>query len=101
MIGKMQAAQILTETVLETIPYPAEVSQEQKQYSTDSAGMTSVSGIGTMLGRRLSRKQPTESQEGKPKARSTLMAFNHEVLKVTTSVPPADLEMPAGLKEKK
>lgn len=108
MIGKMQAenvnmqgAQILTETVMETVQNPAQVSQEQKQESEDSGGVSSVRGIGGMLGRRLSRKKTSEGDAGKPKGRSTIMTFNHEVLKVSTSVSPSDLEILAGFKEKK
>jgi hypothetical protein len=108
MIGKMQAenvnmkgAQILTEMTMESVQNPAQVSQEQKQESDDSSSMSPVKGIGGLLSRRLSRKKESEGEANKPKNRTTIMTVNHEVLKISTSVSPSDLEIPAGFKEKK
>jgi hypothetical protein len=107
MIGKMQmesvnmeGAQIFTEVIMETVSNPAQVSEEQKKESEPSS-VSSISGLGGMLGRRLSRKKDTEGDANKPKNRATILTFNHELLKVSTSLSAADLAIPAGFKEKK
>ena len=51
-------------------------------------------GIGGMLARRIAKKDP-------PKPRALLFTLNHEFQEVATTVPPTDLEIPAGYKEKK
>lgn len=108
MIGKMQAenvnmqgAQILTQTILESVPNPAQASREPEGESESTGGLSSVRGIGGMLGRRIGRKKAPAGEEGKAKGRSTIMTFNREVLRVSTDVSSADLEIPAGFKEKK
>jgi hypothetical protein len=107
MIGKMQmeslnmeGAQILTEMVMEAVKNPAQMSQEPKQ-ERESSGISSIGGVGGMLGRRLSRKKEAEGEADKPKNRATIITLNHELLKASTSVSPSDLEIPAGFKEKK
>jgi hypothetical protein len=107
MIGKMQVesvnmegAQILTEMTMETVKTAEQMAQAPKQDS-DSSSMTSIGGLGGMLGRRLGRKKEAETDPNKPKNRSTIMTMNHELLKISTSVPPEDLAIPAGFKEKK
>jgi hypothetical protein len=106
MIGKMQVesvnmegAQILTEMTMESVRSAAQMAQEPKQESESS--ITSVGGLGGMLGRRLGRKKEADADPNKPKNRSTLITMNHELLKVVPSVPPEDLAIPAGFKEKK
>jgi hypothetical protein len=108
MIGKMQAenvnmkgAAILTQIVMESVQNPAKVSREPEGESESAGGLASVSSIGGMLGRRIGRKKAPEGQEGKAQGRSTIMTVHHEVLRVSTDVSGADLEIPAGFKEKK
>jgi hypothetical protein len=109
MIGKMQVesvnmegAQILTETTMESVRNPAQASQqEQKQESEPSGSITSVRGLGGMLGRGLGRKKEADGDTKKPTNRSTIFTQNHELLKVSTGVSDADVAIPAGFKEKK
>jgi hypothetical protein len=109
MIGKMQVesvnmegAQILTEMTTESVRSPAQAAQEQKEERDSSGGgITSVRGLGGMLGKRLGRKKEAEGDAGKPANRSTIMTMNHELLKIATSVPDSDVAIPAGFKEKK
>ncbi len=105
MIGKMEAeqvnmegAQILTEMVMETVRSPQEMAEESDQ-EPEPSSIRSIGGIGGMLGGRLSRKK--ESETDKPKNRTTIVTLTQELLKVSTSVSPADLSIPAGFKEKK
>jgi hypothetical protein len=75
-----------------TMTAEAVKSKEQiAQESQSSSG--SGGGLGGMLARRMMKK------EDKPRA--TIVTVNHEVLEVATSVAAADLEIPAGFKEKK
>jgi hypothetical protein len=111
MIGKMQVesvnmegAQILTEMTTETVKSQAQVAQEQKpKQESDSSGesVTSVRGLGGMLGKRLARKKEAEPDPNKPANRATIFTMNHELLKIATSVADPDVAIPAGFKEKK
>ncbi len=64
-------------------------SKEQMQQQAESGG----GGIGGMLARRIKRNDSN--------ARATIFTATTETLEVATSVTPADLEIPAGFKEKK
>jgi hypothetical protein len=113
MMGKMQVesvnmkgAQILTEMTMESAMNAAQAqsTQEQKQDNSSSAGLTSVRGIGGMLG-GLRKKKTTEEDSAantaaKPKNRATLMTMTHELLKVETSVPDSAMAVPADFKLK-
>ncbi len=108
MIGKMQAenvnmegAQILTEMTMESVRSAAQMSQAQKSESESSGGISSVGGLGGMLGRRIGRKKAAEPDPNKPANRSTILTMNHELLKVSTEISDADISIPAGFKEKK
>jgi hypothetical protein len=106
MIGKMEAenvnmkgAQILTEMVMESVQNPSQVSEKPNEESGGgSGGLPSIGGI---LGRRMSRKKDTQTEAVQTKGHTTIMTVNHELLKIYDSVSPADLEIPAGFKEKK
>ncbi len=101
----MDGTPILNETVMETVRGTEQAaSPEQKQEGGKeggSGGVTSMRGIGGMLGRKMARKKEDDSAADKPKNRSTVMTVNHELVKVTTSVAASDLAIPAGFKEKK
>ena len=107
MIGKMQAesvnmegAQILTEMTMESAMNPAQASEAQKQES-ESTSISSVKGLGGLLGRRLARKKESEGEGDKAKNRATILTVRHELLKIATSVSAEELAIPAGFKEKK
>jgi hypothetical protein len=112
MMAKMQAENvnmdgtpILTEMVMESVRGADQVaSADQKQENakeSDSGGITSIRGLGGMLGKKMARKKEDEGAADKPKNRSTVFTTNHELMKVATSVNAADLSIPAGFKEKK
>ncbi|MBN1570157.1 MAG: hypothetical protein JXA73_20105 [Acidobacteria bacterium] len=109
MIGKMQTenvnmegAQILTEMVMESVRSKAQMAQAEKQEGDSSeGGISSVRGLGGMLGRRLGRKKEAAPDPNKPANRSTILTMNHELLKVSTDVSDADVSIPEGFKEKK
>jgi hypothetical protein len=115
MMGKMETekvnmegAQILTEMVMETAMTSEQAAQQRsqdRQQEQESPGISSMGGIGGLLGRKLSRKKEEKPEAPPPNSppsnRATIMTTTHELLKVSTSVPAADLSIPAGFKEKK
>ena len=103
MLGKMQAENvkmdgtpILTEMTMEVVKSPEQVAQERKQ-GGESSDVTSIRGIGGMLGRKMARKK---EEEGGQKNRATIMTTSHELIKISPSVAASDLTIPAGFKEK-
>jgi hypothetical protein len=108
MVGKMQkenvnmeGSQILTEMTMESVRSPQQMAQEPKQEEDSSGGITSVRGLGGMLGKKFGRKKEAEGDANKPSNRSTIITMNHELLKVAPTVSDADVSVPAGFKEKK
>jgi hypothetical protein len=51
-------------------------------------------GLSGMLARKMMKKED-------PKQRLTIFTTQHEMLEISTTVSPADLEIPAGFREKK
>jgi hypothetical protein len=82
---KLEGTALATTTVLEAVKSKEQLEQQGQQ--------SSGGGIGGMIGRRLMKK------DNNPRA--TVFTITHETLEIATSVAPADLEMPAGFKEKK
>lgn len=74
-------------TTVEAVKSKEQLAQES---SRDSGG---GGGLGGMLARRMMKKD-----DAKPRA--TIMTMQHEVQEVATSVPAAELELPAGFKAK-
>ncbi len=97
--SKMEGTAILTESTMETVKNPEQASAEQRKQESDSGGVTSMRGIGGMLGRRIARKK--EEPAGQQTNRSTLFTTTREIIKVTTSVASSELAIPGGFKEKK
>jgi hypothetical protein len=84
-------------TTVESVKSAEQMKQEQSsaQSGGDSATPTSVGGaIGGFMRRRA--QQNAQSDAASPRA--TFMTINNEVLKIATSVTPADVAMPAGFK---
>jgi hypothetical protein len=78
-----------------TMTFEAVKSKEQlaaAQQQAQSGG--SGGGIGGLLAKKIIKKE-------EPKARSTIFTTFHSTLEVATSVPDAELAIPADYKEKK
>jgi hypothetical protein len=108
MLGKvqtknvnMEGSTILMEMTAESVQSAAQMAQVKKQDSEPSGGISSIGGLGGMLGRRISRKKEATEDADKPANRSTIFTTSHELLKVSTGVSDADVSIPAGFKEKK
>jgi hypothetical protein len=83
--SKLEGTPLATTTVFEAVK-----SKEQMAQQTQQSG---GSGLGGMLARRMMKRDD--------KPRSVIFTINHETLEITPSVSAADLEIPAGFKEKK
>lgn len=84
---KLSGTPLATTTTFESVKSKAQMSAPPE---------SSGGGLGGMLARKMMK-----TDAGDAKARSVIFTMNHEVLEVTTSVAAADLEIPAGFKEKK
>jgi hypothetical protein len=83
--SKIDGTSLESTMVVESVKSPEQMAQSQEQ--------SSGGGLGGMLARRM-KKNKDQSP------RSTIMTVNHQVLSVATAVPPEDVQIPAGFKEK-
>ena len=103
----MKGTSILTVMTMEAVQSAEQAAtqqqQQQRQDSDSGGGITSVRGIGGMIGKKMAarRKAESDASSGGPKTRATVMTMNHELVSVATSVGANDVAIPAGFKEKK
>jgi hypothetical protein len=90
--AKMDGTAIMTTVTVDSVKSSDQVTQESK--STEENKGT-VGGLLGGLARRAQRKPAGDEK------RSTFMTSTIEVLKVATTVAPADVAVPAGFKEDK
>ena len=104
--GALDGTPILTVTTVQTVSTPEQAEQAKKQDEDKSAAPGGA--IGGLLG-RFGRKKADDSKDkeqtapkavpGNPNA-TTFMTSTTEVLSVSASVTPADVQIPAGFKQK-
>lgn len=75
-----------------TTTFEAVKSKAQMEAASQQSG--GGGGLGGMLARKMMKKEPA-------KARATIFTMQHEFQDVSTTVGAADIEIPAGFKEKK
>jgi hypothetical protein len=103
----MKGTSILTVMTMEAVQTAeqaaAQQQQQQRQDSGSTTDVTSVRGIGGLIGKKMARRKAESdaSNSGGPKTRATVMTMNHELVSVATSVGANDVGIPAGFKEKK
>jgi hypothetical protein len=85
---KLQGTPLATTTTFEAVKNKEQMAQESQ--NKESGG----GGIGGMLGRKILKK------DNEVKPRATIMTLTNEVQEISTSVSPADLDLPAGFKQK-
>lgn len=85
---KLQGTPLATTMTFEAVKSKAQMDAASSQQSSGGGG------IGGMLARRMMKKE-------EPKARGTVFTTQHELQEVSTTVVPAELQIPAGFKEKK
>jgi hypothetical protein len=88
--GKLQGTPLATTTTFEMAKSKAQMAQQ-----ADNSGSGGGSGLSGMLARKLAKK------DGEVKPRATIFTIIGETQEVATSVAPADVDVPAGFKEKK
>jgi hypothetical protein len=86
---KLQGTPLATTTTVEGVK-----SKEQMAQQADS-GKSSGGGLGGMLARRMAKKDNDATN-----AKATIFTAQHEVQEVQTTVAAADIDIPAGFKEK-
>lgn len=84
--SKLEGTPLATTTVFESVK-----SKEQLAQQAPAGG--GGAGLGGMLAGRLMKRDT--------QPRSTVFTVTHETLEITPTVAPADLEIPAGFKERK
>jgi hypothetical protein len=96
----MKGTQMLTVTTIESVMNAEQqaASAKKEQDQGGGGGLTSIRGLGGILGRKAAAKKDDSAA---PKNRASIMTMNHELLKIATSVSEADISIPAGFKEKK
>ncbi|MDO8834321.1 MAG: hypothetical protein Q7V01_01940 [Vicinamibacterales bacterium] len=101
--AKMQGTPYLTTVVFESVMTAEQAQARAEQDKNAGPGIGGIAGgIGGMFGRK---KKDDASKDSPPagaaKGRSTIMTSTSEVLSIEPSVSEADVEIPAGFKEKK
>jgi hypothetical protein len=86
----LEGTPLATTVTFEAVKTAEQVAQESQQQSGGGGG-----GIGGMLARSMTKKK----EPAKPRA--TIFTTQIEVEEIATTVPAADLEIPAGFKEKR
>jgi hypothetical protein len=86
--GKLSGTPLLTVMTFEAVKSQEAMKADNSQSSGGGGGLSG------MLARKMMKKED-------PKPRVTIFTTQHEMLEISTTVAPADLEIPAGFKEKK
>lgn len=86
---KLKGTPLATTTTFEAVKSKEMIDEQAKQQKESGGG-----GISGMLARKMMKKED-------PKPRATIFTIEHEYQEVGTSVTGADVEIPAGFKEKK
>jgi hypothetical protein len=102
--GKMDGTAILTAMKMETVMSPEQAQEKGDSGDKPKMGLGLPGGLGGMFGKKKKDEEaPKEGQpaakEG-PKNRATLLTSTVELLEVQTSAGAADVEIPAGFKQK-
>ena len=97
---------IQTTTTTDAVRSAEQMKQQPASGSSASSDEKSNPlSVGGAIGGFMRRRQQNQEKEAAAKpnadpARTTIMTMNNEVLKITSSVTPADVAMPAGFKER-
>jgi hypothetical protein len=117
MMGRFQAENvnmdgtaILTVMTMESVASAQQAAQQQQAQQqpreAEGGGVTSVRGLGGLIGRRIAKRKAegdasAPGQAATTGGRATIMTSTHELIKVSTALGPGDVSIPAGFREKK
>ena len=90
---KLQGTPLATTTTVEGVKSKEEVAASSQNSETPK----SVGGLGGMLARKMAKKDDSANASAN---RATVLTAEHEFQEVQTSVAAADVEIPAGFKQK-
>jgi hypothetical protein len=90
--GKLQGTPLATTTTFDVVK-----TKEQMAQQAESSGSGGGGGLGGMLARRIAKR----GGDNDAKPRATVFTVMSETEEIATSVAAADVELPAGFKEKK
>ena len=93
--AKLDGTAILTTVTMDAVKSEAEMAEQ-----TTSAEEKPAAGLGGLLG-GLAKKAAAKKGDAGSKARTTFLTSTNEVLKVATTITPADVAVPPGFRENK
>ena len=93
--ASLDGTAIQTTTTIEGVKSAEEMQQSAAQGGNDQGAPASVGGA---IGGLLRRRAQANSEKDAASPRTTFMTTTNEVLKISTSVTPADVAIPAGFK---
>jgi hypothetical protein len=102
--AKLEGTPVLTTMKIETVMSPEQAKAQAESGGQPKMGLGGIAGgLGGMFGRKKKAEEPPK--EGQPAAegaknRATFMTSTTELLEVQTSAAAADVEIPAGFKQK-
>ena len=101
---KLEGTPVLTTMKIETVASPEQAKAKAEGGGQPKAGLGGIAGgIGGMFGRKKKAEEAPKEGEAAaagPKNRSTFMTSTTELLEVQASAGAADVESPAGFKQK-
>jgi hypothetical protein len=95
----MDGTPVMTTMTVDAVKSPEQVAQSKPQQK-DEAPPASLGGLAGRIARRAAKKDDAPAATSDTDARATFMTMQHEVLKVLPTVNDADLQIPAGFKQK-
>ena len=87
---------ILSTTTVEAVKSAEQVKKEQSAATADTA--STPASVGGLVGGLMRRRAAANAEKTADSSRSNFMTINNEVLKISSSVSPADVAIPAGFK---
>lgn len=101
--AKMQGTPYLTMVTFESVMTAEQAQAKAEQDKNAGPGIGGIAGgLGGMFGRKKKDDAPKDNAPaGAAKGRSTIMTSTTEVLSIESGVTAADVDIPAGFKEKK
>ena len=94
----LDGTSVMTTMTVDAVKSP-EQTTEAKPAPKEEASPTSLGGLVGRLGRRVVKKDP-EPAAAQSDNHVTFMTMQHELVKVSSTASEADLQIPAGFKER-
>jgi hypothetical protein len=98
---KMDGTAIMTTVTMDAVKSEDEMAQEANAKKDDEPKSITGGGLLGSLAKKVAAKKAGGGGDDASKARATFMTSTNEVLKVSTTVSPEDVAVPAGFKQNK